>query len=119
MHKVRWHQNTLQWKTFVAPGSTDVGNDENGIRRLLEQFCCLHFLRTTAMVRAAMSMEQVVQTTPKQVTLKQLSSKRAQVERRQEHMAKRIIDTQKLLESFTQKLLDLSNEKSKITAELA
>ena len=73
------------------------------------------------MVRAAMGLEEVVQIAPKQISLKELSSKRAQVEKRQEDMAKRIIDTQKKkkLESFTKKLQDLSMEKCKITAELA
>ena len=106
-------------KPFVTPGSTDAGNDENGIRRLLKQFLSTLLEDKRAMVRAAMGMEEVVQMTPKQISLKELSAKRAQVERRQEELAKRIIDTQKKLESFTQKLQDLSNEKCKITPEFA
>ena len=54
------------------------------------------------MVRAAMGFDEVVHVAPKQVTLKELSAKRAQVEKRQEDIAKRIIDTEKL-ESFTKK----------------
>ena len=71
------------------------------------------------MVRAAMGIEEVVQIIPKQSSLTELSAKRAQVEKRQEHMAKRIVDTQKQLDSFTQKLEDLAREKTEITTELA
>ena len=63
---------------------------------------CLHFLRTK-----------------EQWCVKQLSAKRAQVERRQEDMAKRVVETRKRLESEKQKLRDFTNEKSNITAELA
>ena len=47
------------------------------------------------------------------------TAKHAQVEKRQEDMAKRIIDTQKKLESFAKNLEELSIEKCKITTELA
>ena len=47
------------------------------------------------MVRAAMGFDEVVHVAPKQVTLKELTAKHAQVEKRQEDMAKRIIETQK------------------------
>ena len=87
--------------------------------RLLEQFLSTLPDDKRAMVRAAMGMEEVVQTTPKQVTLKQLSAKRAQVERRQQDMAKRVVETRKRWESEKQKLRDLAQEKSNITAELA
>ena len=50
-----------------------------------------------------MGMEEVAQTTPKQITLKQLSAKRA--ERRQEDMAKRVVETRKRLESRNPTLL--------------
>ena len=71
------------------------------------------------MVRAAMGIEEVVQIIPKQRSLKELSAKRAQVEKRQEHMAKRIVDTQKQLDSFTLKLKDVARVKTEITTELA
>ena len=60
------------------------------------------------MVRAAMGLEETVQAAPKQLSLEELSAKRAQVEKRHEDMAKRIVDTQKKLESFTKKLEELS-----------
>ena len=41
---------------------------------------------------------------PKQVTLKELTAKHAKVVKRQEDMAKRIIETQRNLESFTKKV---------------
>ena len=45
-------------KPFVTPGSTDVGNEENGIRRLLEKFLSTLPEDKRAMVRAAMGMER-------------------------------------------------------------
>ena len=82
-------------KPFVTPGSTDDGNEENGIRRLLEQFLSTFPEDKRAMVRAAMGLEDVVQIASKQISLKKLSAKRAKVEKRQENMAKHIINTQK------------------------
>ena len=55
------------------------------------------------MVRAAMGFDEVAHVALKQVTLKELTAKHAQVEKRQEDMAKRIIDTHKKLDSFSKK----------------
>ena len=82
-------------KPFVAPGSTDEKQDEIGIRALLEQFLSTLPESQRSMVRAAMGFDEVVHVAPKQVALKELAAKHAQVEKRQEDMAKRIIDTQK------------------------
>ena len=106
-------------KPFVTLGATDEGNEENGIRLLLEQFLSTLLEDKRPMVRPAMGLEEVLLVAPKQTSLKELSAERAQVEKRQEDMAKRIIDTQKKLESFTKRLQELSMEKCKITAKLA
>ena len=82
-------------KPFVTPGSTDEKQDEIGIRALLEQFLSTHPESKRSMVRAAMGFDEVVHVAPKQVTLKELTAKHAEVEKRQEDMAKRIIDTRK------------------------
>ena len=52
---------------------------------------------------AAMGLEEFVQIAPKQISLKELSAKRAQVEKRQEDTAKRIIDTHKRNWSLSRK----------------
>ena len=105
-----------QRQPFVTPGSTDDGNEENGIRRLMEQLLSTLPEDKRAMVRAAMGLEEVVQIAPRQISLKELSAERAPVEKRQEDMAKRIIDTEEI-GVFHEK--SLSMEKCKITAELA
>ena len=45
-----------------------------------------------SMVRAAMGFDEVLHVTPKKVTLNELTAKHSQVEKRQEDMAKRIIE---------------------------
>ena len=79
-------------KPLVTPGSIDDGNEENGIRRLLEQFLSTLPEDKRAMVRAAMGLVEVVQIAPMQISLKE---NRAQVEKRQDK-AKRIIATEQI-----------------------
>ena len=108
MHKMCGNWTRHNGKPFVTPGSTDEKQDEIGIRALLEQFLSTLPESKRSMVRAAMGFDEVVHVAPKQVTLKELTAKHSQVEKRQEDMAKRIIDTQKKLESFTKQLEELS-----------
>ena len=71
------------------------------------------------MVREAMGFVKPAKVAPKQISLKELSAKRAHVEKRQDDLVKRVDETRKKFDSLTKQLDELAVEKGKITSELA